>query len=77
FGFGVTVVTQAADESGGIYSSSRARELLREGDMRGAAEILGRPWSVRGPVLHGDKRGRALDFPTANVALGEMIRPRF
>jgi riboflavin kinase/FMN adenylyltransferase len=76
-GFGVTVVTQAADESGGVYSSSRARELIQQGDMAGAAEILGRPWSVRGPVLHGDKRGRTLDFPTANVALGPLIRPRF
>ena len=36
---------------------------------------LGRPWSVRGEVIHGDKRGRQLGFPTANIALGEHVEP--
>lgn len=76
-GFGVTVVSQAGDETGGAYSSSRARDLIREGDMRGAAEVLGRPWSVMGEVTRGDQRGRTLDFPTANIGLGPLIRPQF
>jgi riboflavin kinase/FMN adenylyltransferase len=76
-GFGVTIVTQASDETGGLYSSSRARELLAEGDTRGAAEILGRPWEIEGRVEHGDKRGRQLGFPTANVELGDFLRPAY
>ncbi|WP_026868420.1 bifunctional riboflavin kinase/FAD synthetase [Inquilinus limosus] len=76
-GFGVTIVTQASDETGGLYSSSRTREMLAAGDMRGAAEILGRPWEIEGRVEHGDKRGRELGYPTANVELGESLRPAY
>lgn len=76
-GFGVTIVTQASDETGGLYSSSRARELLAAGDTRGAAEILGRPWEIEGRVEHGEKRGRELGFPTANVELGDFLRPAY
>ncbi|MGO1078355.1 bifunctional riboflavin kinase/FAD synthetase [Inquilinus sp. CA228] len=76
-GFGVTIVTQASDETGGLYSSSRARELLAAGDTHGAAEILGRPWEIEGRVEHGDKRGRELGFPTANVELGDFLRPAY
>ncbi|MBE3591072.1 MAG: bifunctional riboflavin kinase/FAD synthetase [Firmicutes bacterium] len=50
-------------------SSSAVREALAAGDVRLAARLLGRPYSVRGPVVHGDGRGRALGYPTANVAL--------
>lgn len=50
------------------YSSSRARALLAAGDVAGAARILGRPHSLRGEVLAGDRRGRELGFPTANLA---------
>ncbi|MCB9958899.1 MAG: bifunctional riboflavin kinase/FAD synthetase [Rhodospirillaceae bacterium] len=74
-GFGVTVVTKASDESGGIYSSTAARQNLRAGRMREAADILGRPWEISGPVDEGDHRGRLLGFPTANIALGEHLRP--
>jgi riboflavin kinase/FMN adenylyltransferase len=76
-GFGVTVVTQASDESGGVYSSSRIRQLLGEGKPREAAALLGRPWEIEGRVEHGDKRGRTLDFPTANVMLGDYLRPAY
>ncbi len=75
--FGVTVVTAAADETGGVYSSSRTRELLRAGKPREAAEILGRPWEVEGRVEHGHQRGRLLGYPTANVDLGEYMRPAY
>jgi riboflavin kinase/FMN adenylyltransferase len=73
----VTVVTQASDESGGVYSSSRIRQLLGEGKPREAAALLGRPWEIEGRVEHGDKRGRTLDFPTANVMLGDYLRPAY
>ena len=74
-GFGVTIVTQAADEVGGVYSSSSVRERLRAADPRGAAAILGRPWEIAGTVVKGDQRGRLLGYPTANVKLGDYLRP--
>ncbi|EHH67040.1 bifunctional riboflavin kinase/FAD synthetase [Gluconobacter morbifer] len=73
-GIGLTVVPQLTDE-GGPISSSRIRRLLQEGYPERAAEELGRPWSVVGPVMHGDQRGRLLGFPTANVPLGRLLEP--
>ena len=48
-------------------SSSRIRELVREGDLPGAAALLGRPFEVEGQVVYGDRRGGTLGFPTANL----------
>ncbi len=76
-GFGVTVVTAASDESGGVYSSSRVRDWLVGGKPRMAAEILGRPWEIEGRVEHGDRRGRTLGYPTANLDLDDYLRPAF
>lgn len=53
---------------GAVVSSTRIRNLLIAGDVKGAAELLGRPYAVRGRIVHGDKRGRALGYPTINVA---------
>jgi len=64
--------TVAAD-SGLPYSSTRVRNLLAAGDVAGATAILGRPHEVRGVVEQGDRRGRELGFPTANVAVPERI----
>lgn len=75
-GFGVTVLDPVMRE-GEIYSSTRIREALRAGMASEAAELLGHPWEIEGPVEQGDKRGRTIGFPTANVALGEHLRPRF
>jgi riboflavin kinase/FMN adenylyltransferase len=50
-----------------VWSSTYVRQCLACGDVAGAAEALGRPFSVRGVVVEGDKRGRDLGFPTANV----------
>jgi riboflavin kinase/FMN adenylyltransferase len=55
------------------YSSTRIRALIADGDVAGAAEMLGRPHEVRGNVEHGDARGRELGFPTANVSVPENI----
>ena len=64
----------SADAAGGvIYSSTLVRRRLAEGDVRGAAEVLGRVHEVRGTVVEGDRRGRELGFPTANVAVPEEI----
>ena len=66
-GFMVDVVTPIAIE-GTIVSSTRIRNLLLAGDVEAAARLLGRPYSVRGRVVHGARRGRALGFPTINLA---------
>ena len=76
-GFGFTVVAAASDDGGGLYSSSRTRELVAAGDMAGAAAVLGRPFAISGRVSGGDKRGRTIGFPTANLLLGGYIRPAF
>ncbi len=76
-GFGFTAVAAASDDGGGLYSSSRTRELVAEGDMAGAAAVLGRPFSISGRVAAGDRRGRTIGFPTANLGLGGYIRPAF
>lgn len=55
-------------EVGEGISSSRIRELLSEGDAAGAARLLGRPYAVRGEVVEGDRRGRTIGFPTANLS---------
>ncbi len=75
FGFGVTVV-QPVTREGEIYSSTRIREALRGGHVAEAAALLGQDWEIEGAVMHGDKRGRLLGFPTANVDLGDHLVPR-
>jgi riboflavin kinase/FMN adenylyltransferase len=75
---GFSVDTVGAVEDGDEpVSSSRIRELLQAGDPRGAARLLTRPFAIEGVVEHGDKRGRAIGFPTANLSLGNYLRPRY
>ncbi len=64
--FGVTVVEKYADGAEKI-SSTRIRKALKEGNMEEVRMLLGRAFEVPGIVVHGDKRGRTLGFPTANV----------
>jgi riboflavin kinase/FMN adenylyltransferase len=73
-GIGVTVVPPLADAEGAI-SSTRIRRALQDGYPERATAMLGRPWAIRGVVAHGDKRGRTIGFPTANVALGRHLEP--
>lgn len=68
YDFGVTIV-EAAGSSGEIYSSTRIRELLAEGDVAGAAEMLSHFWQVKGVVESGAGRGTGMGFPTANIRL--------
>ena len=74
-GFAVTSVPAAADAEGVVYSSTKVRERLAAGDPPGAARVRGRPWENEGRVERGDKRGRLLGFPTANVAIGDYLQP--
>ncbi|MCV0383344.1 MAG: bifunctional riboflavin kinase/FAD synthetase [Erythrobacter sp.] len=64
-------------DSGAPVSSSRIREALREGDPQEAARLLTRPFAIRGVVEHGDKRGREIGYPTANLAIENYLRPRY
>ncbi|NJC39956.1 riboflavin kinase/FMN adenylyltransferase [Brevundimonas alba] len=76
-GFGVTVCPRVDDPDGLKLSSSAVREAVHAGDMPRAAAILGRPFAVEGEVVHGDKRGRTIGVPTANVRLGDYMRPAY
>ena len=64
-------------DQGRAVSSSRIRDALKAGDCDEAARLMTRPFAVRGEVIHGDKRGRAMGYPTANMELGPYLRPRF
>lgn len=68
-GFGVTIVAAETDESGEAVSSSRIRAALAAGDVPLANGLLGYRWFFSGEVVHGEKRGRELGYPTANLAL--------
>ena len=67
----------AVIDHGRAISSSRVREALREGDPEEAARLLTRPFAVRGVVQHGDKRGREIGYPTANLTLETYLRPQY
>jgi len=64
-------------ESGLAVSSSRIRDALKAGDCATAERLMTRPFAIRATVQHGDKRGRTIGYPTANLALGSYLRPRF
>lgn len=68
YGFNV-IATNTLESDDERISSSLIREHLLQGDLRAAARLLGRPYSMMGRVIHGDKRGRQLGFPTANIAI--------
>ena len=71
----VEVVPPVQDNDGETFSSSKIRGHLRTGRPDLAAELLGRWWEVEGHVRQGDRRGRAIGFPTANLRLGNYLEP--
>jgi riboflavin kinase/FMN adenylyltransferase len=74
-GYAVEVMPALSDESG-VISSTEIRKLVATGDVKEAAGLLGHCYSLHGPVVHGDGRGRKLGFPTANVQYpAEKILP--
>jgi riboflavin kinase/FMN adenylyltransferase len=75
--FGVTAMPAISDFTGQRVSSERVREALRHGQLASAEELLGRSWEIRGTVIHGDKRGRTIGYPTANVMPGDFLPPKF
>ena len=57
------------------FGSSAVRAALQDGDIKAVSHLLGRPWVVRGVAVEGQKLGRTLGFPTANMTLGDYIEP--
>ena len=76
FGIGARTVGAVHDATGTI-SSTRVRAAVEAGDCPAAAALLSRPFTIRGTVQHGDKLGRTIGFPTANIALDGYLRPRY
>jgi riboflavin kinase/FMN adenylyltransferase len=76
-GFGVTVVQPVRGEDSTVYSSTHIRELLKAGRPHEAAALLGRFWEIDGRVAVGDRRGRTIGFPTANLGLDDYLHPAF
>ncbi|MBI1199639.1 MAG: bifunctional riboflavin kinase/FAD synthetase [Phenylobacterium sp.] len=76
-GFGVSVAEPVGDGGVAKFSSTAVRDALREGRPEVAAEVLGRPFAIEGPVQRGRQLGRKLGFPTANVDLADYVTPRF
>lgn len=75
---GIVAETVAPVKLGGeIVSSSRIRDALQSGDPHGATQLLTRPFAIEGTIIHGDKRGRELGWPTANMELGNYLRPKY
>ncbi len=64
-------------EGGLPVSSSRIRDALKAGDCETATRLMTRPFAIRGTVQHGDKRGRTIGYPTANIDMGPYLRPRY
>ena len=67
----------AVSDGGAPVSSSRIRDALRAGDPQTAARLMTRPFAIRGIVSHGDKVGRTIGFPTANLVIENYLRPKY
>ena len=76
FGFGVSIAKAVGDDQEAKFSSSAVRDALVAGQPERASAILGRGFAIEGVVVEGQKLGRTLGFPTANVALGDYVRPK-
>jgi riboflavin kinase/FMN adenylyltransferase len=75
-GLATEAVPPVSDATGPI-SSSRIRDALQAGDCETATALLTRPFAIEGVVQHGDKLGRTIGFPTANLPLGTYLRPAY
>jgi len=76
-GLDTLAVAPVTDSSGAVISSTRIRDALVAGDCATATRLLTRPFTIAGTVIHGDKRGREIGFPTANMEMGPYLRPAY
>jgi len=75
---GVTAISPVGlHEKYGKYGSTEIRKALQQGDVFHAQHMLSRPWRVDGTVQQGQQRGRTINFPTANLEFGDLVRPKF
>lgn len=74
YAFDVSVVPPTEIDGAPVHST-RIREALAQGDLRQSAQLLGRPYSLIGTVVHGDGRGREIGFPTANIETQQQVYP--
>lgn len=75
-GFGVSIVEEVPNDAGDKASSTAIRQALQSGEPERASAMLGHAWVADGSVEHGEKQGRNLGFPTANIHLPDLIHPR-
>lgn len=75
-GLAAEAVAPVSDDEG-VISSTRIRNALRAGDCATASRLLTRPFAIEGVVQHGDKLGRTIGFPTANIDMGPYLRPAY
>jgi riboflavin kinase/FMN adenylyltransferase len=71
---GYTAIDLAQCTGNEVFSSTRIRQLLQKAHFEGAADLLGWRWAMESEVVHGDKRGRELGYPTANQQPGKYLR---
>jgi len=76
-GIDVDVVDAIKDENNETISSSRIRQLIRNGDIDQANTLLGWEWEIHGEIFRGDRRGHELGYPTANILMKEIIHPAY
>ncbi|HEY8189914.1 MAG TPA: bifunctional riboflavin kinase/FAD synthetase [Micavibrio sp.] len=76
-GLPATVIDKVSSAGGEVLSSSLIRQALGAGEIDRANRLLGWPWEMRGIVRSGDRRGRELGFPTANMSLGNILHPSY
>jgi riboflavin kinase/FMN adenylyltransferase len=76
-GFGVTIFDPVSQAGGGKISSTQIRDALKAGRPEEAASLLGHWWTVEARVEHGEKRGRQMGFPTANMKLDDYLKPAY
>jgi riboflavin kinase/FMN adenylyltransferase len=76
-GLTAEAVAPIVDDTGESISSSRIRDALVAGDCATATRLLSRPFAIEGVVIDGDKRGRTIGFPTANMELANYLRPAY
>ena len=77
FNYKVLVINQIKNKKIDlVYSSSLIRQNIQEGNFQNANLLLGRNWFIKGKIIHGDKRARKMNFPTANIKPKNLIKPK-
>jgi riboflavin kinase/FMN adenylyltransferase len=76
-GISVHIMDDVQSRDGVKHSSTTIREALMQGDIKTANDILGWEWEMQGTIVHGDRRGHELGYPTANVLLGDTLHPAY